>query len=105
MDLQIIWQPGGEAMPREKNPDSTLRKRAPRKAAVVTAVAAEGVPESEVSAPPFVDPQKRAALIARAAYFRAMNRGFAPGEDLADWLAAEAEVDAELLRRAPGSAA
>lgn len=92
-------------MPREKNPDSTLRKRAPRKSGVVTGVAPEDVPEIDVTAPPFVDPQQRAALIARAAYFRAMNRGFAPGDDLADWLAAEAEVDAELLRGAPSSAA
>jgi hypothetical protein len=46
----------------------------------------------------FVDPQQRANLIARAAYFRAMHRGFAPGHEEADWLAAEAEVDAELLR-------
>jgi len=37
-------------------------------------------------------------LIARAAYFRAMNRDFAPGHDVEDWLAAEAEVDAELFR-------
>jgi len=49
------------------------------------------------------DPQQRAALIARAAYFRAMDRGFAPGDELADWLAAEAEVDAELLRGNAGS--
>ena len=32
------------------------------------------------------------------AYFRALNRGFAPGNELADWLAAEVEVDAELLQ-------
>jgi len=92
-------------MPREKNPDSNPRKRAPRKATVVSEVVAENTPDTEVSRPPFVDPQQRNALIARAAYFRAMSRGFAPGDDLADWLAAEAEVDAELLRGAPRSAA
>lgn len=84
-------------MPREKNPDPE-KKRAPRRRAaapVVAPVAAE--------APNFVDPQQRAALIARAAYFRAMSRGFAPGYELADWLAAEAEVDAELLRGTAGS--
>ena len=92
-------------MPREKNPDSTPRRRTPRKAVVVTAVAVETAPDTEVTPTSFVDPQQRAALIARAAYFRAMNRGFAPGHELADWLAAEAEVDAELLRGAPQSAA
>jgi hypothetical protein len=88
-------------MPREKNPESTAaRKRAPRK----SGAAPESVAEAEVGRPSFVDPQQRAALIARAAYFRAMNRGFVPGDEVADWLAAEAEVDAELLKGAPQSA-
>ena len=84
-------------MSREKNPEAVSpRKRAPRKAAPAAAAA--------VSPPPtFVDPERRAGLIARAAYFRAQRRGFEPGSEVADWLAAEAEVDAELLRGAAGS--
>lgn len=35
---------------------------------------------------------ERQARIARAAYFRAEKRGFEPGHELEDWLAAEAEV-------------
>ena len=31
-------------------------------------------------------------LVARAAYFRAEKRGFAPGRELQDWVEAEAEV-------------
>ena len=31
-------------------------------------------------------------LIAEAAYYRAEQRGFAPGHELDDWVAAEAEV-------------
>ena len=31
-------------------------------------------------------------MIAEAAYFRAANRGFAPGGELADWLAAERDL-------------
>jgi hypothetical protein len=31
-------------------------------------------------------------MIARAAYFRAEKRGFAPGNELQDWVEAEAEV-------------
>jgi Protein of unknown function (DUF2934) len=42
-------------------------------------------------------PELRHALIAEAAYLRAERRGFAPGHETEDWLAAEAEVDA-LLR-------
>ncbi len=79
-------------MAREKNPQATPpARRAPRKRKTPD--------ESETAARPhFVDPQQRAGLIARAAYFRAMNRGFVPGYELTDWLAAEAEVDAELLK-------
>ena len=83
-------------MPREKNPEAaTTRKRAPRKATPAPAAASP--------TPNFVDPEMRSALIARAAYFRAFNRGFAPGHELSDWLAAEAEVDAELMRGAANS--
>jgi hypothetical protein len=39
-------------------------------------------------------------LIAEAAFFRAEKRGFAPGNEEQDWLAAEAEVDAKLLNAA-----
>jgi len=79
-------------MPREKTPtDVTVRKRAPRKAA-------SDAIKSVTSFTSFVGPEKRAALIAEAAYFRAEKRGFAPGHEHEDWLAAESEVDAALLR-------
>ena len=37
-------------------------------------------------------------MIAEAAYFAAQGRGFEPGHELDDWIAAEKEVD----RRAEG---
>ena len=81
-------------MPREKNPTPpTTRKRAPRKTLV------RSKPEI-TRVTPFVDPQQRSALIAEAAYLRAEKRGFAPGRETEDWLAAEAEVDAGLLESA-----
>lgn len=39
---------------------------------------------------------ERHRMIAEAAYFRAAGRGFAPGGELEDWLAAQREVDALL---------
>jgi hypothetical protein len=79
-------------MSREKSPTNvTVKKRAPRKTAIARAV------EAAVPAP-FTGPEQRAALIAEAAYYRAERRGFAPGHETEDWLAAEAEVDARLLR-------
>jgi len=38
----------------------------------------------------------REGMISAAAYFRAEHRGFGGGDALADWLAAEAEIDAML---------
>ncbi len=40
--------------------------------------------------------EDRGVSIARAAYLRAERRGFAPGHELEDWLAAENEVDQRL---------
>ena len=78
-------------MPREKNPTSTTpRKRAPRKTLSIT--------KAEPAFTNFVGPEHRAALIAEAAYFRAQRRGFSPGNETEDWLAAEAEVDARLMQ-------
>ena len=41
----------------------------------------------------------RRGMIAEGAYLRAERRGFAPGYEEEDWLAAEAEVDALLKAR------
>ncbi|HTU66546.1 MAG TPA: DUF2934 domain-containing protein [Steroidobacteraceae bacterium] len=89
-------------MPREKIPtNETAAKRAPRKPSVKAAVKkATAAPPEATSFTPFVDPERRSALIAEAAYYRAEKRGFAPGGDAEDWLAAESEVDARLLRAA-----
>ena len=48
-------------------------------------------------------PEARHTLIAEAAYLRAERRGFTPGHETEDWLAAEIEVDA-LLKAGPGGA-
>ncbi len=41
------------------------------------------------------------AAVAERAYFRALGRGFAPGHELDDWLAAEREVAATLAAAEP----
>ena len=45
---------------------------------------------------PVLDPDRRRALIAEVAYYRAERRGFEPGHESEDWLSAEAEVDTAL---------
>lgn len=42
----------------------------------------------------------REQLIAVAAYFRAEQRGFSPGNEMSDWLYAEADVEQILGSRA-----
>lgn len=64
--------------PVEKAETATAKKRAPRPKAAERASADAG----------------RQAMVRTAAYYRAQKRGFAPGRDLEDWFAAEAEVDA-----------
>ena len=46
----------------------------------------------------YMEPDTRDALIAEAAYFRSSHRGFEPGHEVDDWLAAECEIDAALAR-------
>lgn len=51
-----------------------------------------------------ISAEDRRAMIAESAYLRAERRGFAPGEEVTDWLAAEQEVDALLRHRSGGAA-
>jgi len=46
--------------------------------------------------PPYFRDDRHAA-IAEAAYYRAERRGFAPGHELEDWLAAEAHIEKRLI--------
>lgn len=47
-----------------------------------------------------VSPEELRKLISDAAYFRAKQRGFAPGYELEDWIQAEAEVMSRIGGRA-----
>lgn len=44
-------------------------------------------------------PEARRHMIDEAAYYRYVERGFAPGHELDDWLAAEADFERASLRR------
>ena len=53
---------------------------------------AKSAPEPRAAVAPSISVEERERLVARAAYFRAEKRGFAPGCELQDWVEAEAEV-------------
>jgi hypothetical protein len=63
-----------------------------------------GVRKSAPNAPRMaLTREGRQALIAEKAYLRAEHRGFTPGHETEDWLAAEAEVDVLLKVSLGGS--
>jgi hypothetical protein len=45
------------------------------------------------SATSSIDPEVRRQMVAAEAYFRAERRGFAAGQEVEDWIAAEGVVD------------
>ena len=53
---------------------------------------------SAVNSPMAIDPGVRRQLVASEAYFLAERRGFAAGNELEDWVTAEAVVDSRLQR-------
>ncbi len=85
-------RPPGSPPPAERAP-------ARRRATTVGPAAASGTASDAASGAVTgitVSEDARRAMIAQAAYLRAERRGFAPGGEEEDWLAAEAEVDALL---------
>jgi hypothetical protein len=58
-----------------------------------------GIFEEAIAAKPSirgVSSEEKYQLIAEAAYFRSEKRSFAPGNELKDWLDAEAEIESRL---------
>ena len=53
-------------------------------------------PREQAEGPAWLEPGEREQMIAEAAYYRAAARGFQPGGELDDWVAAEREIDAQL---------
>ena len=45
-----------------------------------------------------LSPEELRKLISEAAYYRAKQRGFAPGHEVEDWIQAEAEVKRRVSR-------
>lgn len=48
---------------------------------------------------PLISSEERQRMIAEAAYFRAMQRGFDSGDPVDDWLVAEREINRQLPDR------
>ena len=72
---------------------TSASKPAPRTMRTLLPSAEVDLPVDACGAP--VQPQRQ-LLIAEAAFFMAQARGFEPGHELDDWLAAERDVDLRL---------
>ena len=74
-------------------------KRAPAKTPAKTATQTTARPQSFTgNGRADITPDELRKLVSEAAYYRAKQRGFAPGHEVEDWVQAEAEV----LRRIEG---
>lgn len=74
--------------PRKATPKPDSKAAAPRKR--TSEQRAAPVSTSNVRAE--MSPEETRRQIAEAAYYRAKQRGFAPGHELEDWIEAESEV-------------
>ena len=83
-------------MTRKKDKPQTSRKTTRRAEAPL--VVERGVtPEVTVTETEMMlSPEQRSHMIAECAYYIAAERGFAPGSELDDWLAAEVTIDRQL---------
>ena len=88
-------------MANRRTPDTPTR---PRPAPLAEAAATRAQRPGSSTSGSGVTAESRRAMIAENAYLRAERRGFSPGNEEDDWLAAEQEVDA-LLRARHGGAA
>jgi hypothetical protein len=80
---------------REPSSVKTVKRRVKKTASERTNGAAMVVLESEAASAPTssIDPEVRRQMVAAEAYFRAERRGFAAGQEVEDWIAAESVVD------------
>lgn len=77
-------------MKTRREPASRIRA----KASIGSARREEGAPPPDAWAGKDACPREQ--MIAEAAYFRAEQRGFAPGNEMSDWFEAEASVESSL---------
>ena len=76
-----------------------VTKRETTRRAKVTELSDGAVMAVLDSEPKTIDPEARRRLVAAEAYFFAERRGFAGGNELEDWVAAEIIVDSRLKQQ------
>ena len=80
----------------DRRPRSRRRAGSPAAHARTPAGAPDARATGSAGQPVMIDAGMRLEMISRAAYYLAERRGFDPGHELEDWLAAESEIDLTL---------
>lgn len=88
---------GSTSTEAKKKTTSTV-KAAPKKSTAAPKTSKPRAKKATPSAVSRVSEEMRQHMIREAAYYRALNRGFAGATDLEDWLVAEQEINAMLGR-------
>jgi len=88
-----------DGKPSRASPAETAVKTTKQRAIRSRGSQAQSPPSQQApDGPGKLSPEEIRALVAGAAYSRAEARGFAPGYELDDWYAAEAEINERLAR-------
>ena len=94
---------GDTTTPNVKKAAARKKGTAPKKAASKKAATDSSAPSAATikpsPSPVNISAEERWRMVATAAYHRAEKRGFQPGHEVEDWLAAEREIDAVLKPR------
>ena len=94
---------GDTTTPNVKKAPARKKGTAPKKASSKKAATNSSAPSAGTNkpspSPVNISAEERWRMVATAAYHRAEKRGFQPGHEVEDWLAAEREIDAVLKPR------
>lgn len=98
MEHSIPQHSSAQNMPQGKHSAKNAEKKA--KGAEVASTRSSGNMNSEArsstaKSPSKISREERLHMIEQAAYFRAEQRGFSGGDEMQDWLDAEAEINAK----------
>ena len=83
----------GEKTMSAKTVSAKTVKRTAKKTAGSERTDGPAMSEAATAATSSIDPEVRRQMVAAEAYFRAERRGFAAGQEVEDWIAAESVVD------------
>lgn len=91
-------------MRKQKQKSTRAQQSESRKKRVVRESSSQAESAPNAPSATSVADAARQKMISDAAYYRAQKRGFAPGRELDDWLAAEAEISSQFLEQEPSAA-